>query len=335
MKIKIIKPTEKPETWRYYSVRKNASGQDVEVKDPEILEYIEAMRIPPAWRDVWVDTSPDAVQIACGVDARGRQQCMYSQAHIKRARAQKYCDLITFGEKLPYVQRDISGYLRSGRWSKNKIIAIILRIVMSCAFRLGTLKYEQQNSTYGVTTLRREHVSFSRDGKECYISFVGKKSVVNECAITINSDPELVRAMRELWLEPKDDDHLMKYHISGTGWVQILHTDVNDFLGSYGANITSKDFRTFTSNILLIDLLQEGEAPNQLTPPARKRKMNAAIKEVALLVHNTKAVCQKDYIDPRILQLYMEHPIKYRSLFITGTVDTRVRFINWLKSHCQ
>jgi DNA topoisomerase-1 len=325
MKIILVKPDiNKPDNW-YYTDTKGTK-----VKDQKILDWIKSLRIPPMWRDVTIDTACDAIQTACGYDAKGRQQCLYSAKHIQKARKRKYCDLIKFGEQLPKIQGDISKYLEAQRWTKNKVISIILRIVMCCSFRLGTLKYENENESYGITTIRKRHISFNNTNKEASISFIGKKGVLNECQVC---DPKISHLLKQLYDIKKSDDHIMMYQ-QGNEWIHIKHTDVNDFLHGYGETFTSKDFRTFTSNTLIIDLLRNAEHPNKLPPTKRKKQLNAAILQVASIVHNTKAVCQKDYIDPEILDLYLDHPITYRSKFITPPSDSRILFINWLKAKC-
>lgn len=300
------------------------------IKDKKILEWIANLRIPPAWKNVTINynMSNSNKQTCCGYDPAGRMQCLYSEAHIKKARLQKYCDLIKFGEELPKIQNDIKRALDQVRFTKLKIIALVLKIVSCCNFRLGTLTYEAQNESYGITTIRKQHVTF--DNNKAVIRFIGKKSVLNECVI---DDQQCVKALRELVRVAKPDDHVMMYTHGGE-WEHIKHTDINNFLKQYGENITSKDFRTFQSNMLIIDAMRDKD-PNAMKPTARKRALNEAVKQVAAIVHNTPAVCKHDYIDSEILELYIEHPVKYRSNFITPGSSSRVLFMNWLRKKCD
>lgn len=293
------------------------------------MEWIDSIKIPGAWQRIQVNTSPQAVQIAWGYDSKDRQQVIYSKTHIMKARKEKYCNLITFGEELPKIESDIDKYLKADKFTKNKIISLVLKIVDCCSFRLGTLKYENDNESYGITTITKEHLQFN--GKEVIIKFIGKKGVENECTIT---NPLIVDNLKSLATLQKKDPHIMTYQEAGE-WYHIRHIDINKFLNEYGSNFTSKDFRTFRSNTMLIDLLRNEEDPHKLEPPKRKKQMNAAIVSVSNSIHNTKAIAQKDYIDPEILELYVEHPISYRSKFITPKTDARILFINWLKSKCS
>lgn len=297
------------------------------IKDKNILEWILGLRIPPAWVNVTINYNTTDKQTCCGYDPAGRMQCLYSTAHKARARKNKYCDLIKFGEKMPQIQADMRAALESERYTKNKIIAIVLKIVTCCGFRLGTLTYEAQNESYGITTIRREHVTFSAAG--AHIKFIGKKGVLNECTV---GDAQIVKFLRELVAIKKTDDHVMQYTVNGA-WFHLKHTDVNTWLKERGETFTSKDFRTFVANTLIIEFLADKD-PNPLASTVRKRTMNAEIIKVAATIHNTPAVCKSDYIFSDILDMYMEHPIKYRKMFITPATNPRQMFINYLKMIC-
>lgn len=298
-----------------------------EVADAKTLAWITALRIPPAWTEVKIWYGVSQSQTCCGRDERGRLQCLYSAVHKDRARQQKYCDLIKFGEKLPQIQADMNAALASSRYTKNKLIAIVLRIVTCCGLRLGTLTYEAKNDSYGITTIRREHVTFRREG--AFIKFVGKKGVVNECSV---DDPRVVESLRELVRVKKADDHVMQYQLGGE-WIHLAHTDVNAWLKSRGETFTSKDFRTFIANTLIVDFMRDKD-PKALTATARRRTLNAEIKKVAAIVHNTPTVCRKDYIDPAIVEMYIEHPVTYRKFFITPGTPARNMLINYFRFKC-
>lgn len=293
------------------------------VDDPIILDWITSLRIPPAWTDVKIFYQKN--KTCCGYDAKGRKQCLYSETHRERARANKYCDLIAFGERILEIQADMRRALQSTKMTKNKIISLVLHIVVHCSFRLGTLKYEEQNESYGITTIRDSHLRFHQNKID--ISFIGKKGVLNECQI---DDPEIVNILKKITSTDRGDTHVMMYQEGGE-WYHLTHLDVNKFLNEYGKTFTSKDFRTFQSNMSIIELLPD---PQPLAKNIRKRTMNEAIKKVAHEIHNTPAVCRKDYIDPELLQCYMEHPVKYRKMFVTPDTSSRVKFLNWLKLKC-
>lgn len=287
------------------------------VKDPKLLEYFTSLRIPPAWTNVTIFAK--GAQTCCGFDAKGRMQCLYSQSHIEKAKKRKFCDLVAFGEALPAIESTIRASLKSQKYTKNKIISIILSIVQSCGFRLGNLTYEDDNDHYGITTIKRSHVKF--EDKVAEISFIGKKGVLNACIV---KDHAIVQMLKELVSVNTGDDHVMVYN--NAGYHHIKHTDVNNFLKDFHPSITSKDFRVFKANVLLIEML-----PIESTN--RKKDLLEVIKKIADMIHNTPAVCKKDYILDILIDLYLEHPIKYKKMFNNDT-SARVKFLNFLRLNC-
>jgi DNA topoisomerase-1 len=308
------------------------------IVDNLVLEYITSLRIPPAWENVEIDYTPDAKQTAKGFDDKGRMQCLYSNCHKKKARAEKFSSLIKFGTELPKIEADVNRLLDNQKISKKQIIALILRIISRCSFRLGNLKYELQNDSYGITTIRKRHVTIKSE-KLIVINFIGKKGVENECHV---DDKQAIEILKQLYDNNKDDTHMMMYIDPTTKqWTQITHLDINSFLKEYSPNITSKAFRTFTSNILLINKLRKTSVDDMkmgTTDKSKKKQMNirkkiviAAIKEISEVVHNTPAICKKDYIDSDIFQLFIDRPVSYRANFISPGDNSRIIFINWLK----
>ena len=308
------------------------------VKDKAILEYIINLRIPPAWENVEVNYTPDAKQTVKGYDDKGRMQCLYSDCHKKKARAEKFVNLINFGVHLPKIEADVNRLLDNQKMSKKQIIALILRIIARCSFRLGNMKYEKQNDSYGITTIRKKHVNIKSD-KLIIINFIGKKGVENECHVT---DKQAITILKQLYNVKKDDTHMMMYVDPDTRqWTHVTHLDINNFLKEYNPTITSKDFRTFTSNILLINALRDTPAEDmkmgtdvkskKKQANIRKKHVIEAVKKIAEIVHNTPAICKKDYIDADIFQLFIDKPISYRANFITPGNNSRIIFINWLK----
>lgn len=308
------------------------------ITDKQILEYAIKLRIPPAWENVEINYVPDAKQTVKGYDDKGRMQCLYSDCHKKKARIEKFSGLINFGAMLPKIESDVNRLLDNQRINKNQIIALILRIIARCSFRLGNLKYESQNDSYGITTIRKKHVHI-KSNNLIVINFIGKKGIENECHV---DDKQAIKILKELYDTKKDDDHIMMYVNPDTRqWTHITHLDINNFLKGYYPTITSKDFRTFTSNILLINKLRDTSADDmkmgtdaktkKKQANIRKKIANVAINEISDVVHNTPAICKKDYIDIDIVQLFIDRPISYRANFISPGNNSRIIFINWLK----
>ena len=80
--------------------------------------------------------------------------------------------------------------------------------------------------------------------------------------------------------------------------------DVNDYLREItNQEITAKDFRTWNATVLAAAALQtaarDGERPS-------KRAVVRCIEEVANRLGNTKAVCRKCYVHPKVIDAYLD-----------------------------
>ena len=63
-----------------------------------------------------------------------------------------------FGKDFSKINKKINDDLYSVKDSKEKQIAIILRLIMDCHFRIGNERYSKKYKSYGTTTLENQHV---------------------------------------------------------------------------------------------------------------------------------------------------------------------------------
>ncbi|MBA2360705.1 MAG: hypothetical protein H0V79_07235 [Actinobacteria bacterium] len=80
-------------------------AQGKQITDPVKTERIDALRIPPAWREVWISPRANAKLQATGVDAAGRRQYLYHSEYRAQQEQAKYDKLIRFAEHLPQLPR--------------------------------------------------------------------------------------------------------------------------------------------------------------------------------------------------------------------------------------
>ncbi|HYJ73698.1 MAG TPA: DNA topoisomerase IB, partial [Actinomycetota bacterium] len=101
----------------------------------------------------------------------------------------------------------------------------------------------------------------------------------------------------------------------GRAWVDVRSDDINDYIKEQtGGDFTAKDFRTWTATVLAA-VAMASSFPQARSRTARARAITRAVKEVALYLGNTPAVCRASYIDPRVFD-------RYRSgLTIAGALD--------------
>jgi DNA topoisomerase-1 len=300
------------------------------VKDAKFLEQIKKMTIPPAYTKVKIDLDDCAKIIYEGYDDKNRLQQIYSKSHNTQAKKAKFCRLIEFGKVMPKLKRDIKKNLGSKRITQNKIIALILKIIWICGFRLGNQKYMILYESYGISNLRKSHMTFK--GDNIYIEFKGKKSVINKCCIT---DKELVTELKNLISEKQPKDHIFTYS-KNREKVLIKPTEINYFLKTYG-NITSKDLRTFDVNTLFIDYIKGNmKELMEVTSVAKRKKMaKQALELTSSHINNTPQICKSSYLLTDIYALVIEEPKKFKKHF-GGKVESRIQFINFLDTvYCK
>ena len=71
------------------------------VTDPDTLDRIKDLAVPPAWKDVWICTRPRGHLQATGRDARGRKQNRYHARWHKVRDADKFARLLGFARACP------------------------------------------------------------------------------------------------------------------------------------------------------------------------------------------------------------------------------------------
>jgi DNA topoisomerase-1 len=248
-----------------------ADGSPVSAAD---RARIEALRIPPAWRDVAIHPSPNGTLQAVGRDAAGRWQYRYHPAHEARRERKKYARLLTFAEALPRMRRALGRDLARPGLPREKVLACALRLLASCFLRPGSARYAAENESFGVATLRRRHVSV--EGSVVRLDFPGKsgKRQMREL-----DDKQVAAIVRRLAREPGE---VFKYRAETGEWIDVRRRDVNDYIKeTMGARFTAKDFRTWAGTVLCACALARAGAQAGETRTARRKKMVAAVRETA------------------------------------------------------
>jgi DNA topoisomerase-1 len=259
------------------------------------LERIKSLVIPPAWTGVWISPHPRAHIQATGRDARGRKQYIYHPEWRAQRDANKFGRMLAFGEALPRIREAVDGDLRSPVLSPRRVIAGAVRLLDQVPIRVGNEEYARTNGTYGLTTLRSEHVEV--EGNHLHIRFVGKGGKEHEVTIR---DPRLARVVRAC--EELPGQALFQYR-NGHGAGQIRSDDINDYLREVSrGDFTAKDFRTWTASALAAGWFAVAEWPE--SPQQRKRIANGVTRQVAGVLGNTVSVCRQCYIHPAVFTAY-------------------------------
>ena len=267
--------------------------------DPELLERIRSLAIPPAWSDVWICADEWGHLQAAGTDAAGRRQYLYHPEWRRRRDRGKFARIESFAERLPDVRRRVASDLRRRGLPRERVLACGVRMLDRGLFRVGSEDYAAKNGSFGLATLRKEHVRVGRD--RASFDFVAKAGVrqIREVA-----DPEILPVLRALKRRRDGGEELLAWHDGGR-WVDVRSGDVNSYLKDVaGDEYSAKDFRTWHGTVLAAVALAEREPPT--SPTGAKRAVSGAIKEVAAQLGNTPAVCRASYVDPRVIDRFTE-----------------------------
>lgn len=299
------------------------------VTDKEVLEYIKNLVIPPAYKDVKIFYELKPKILFEGFDDKGRKQQIYSQEHKIKASKKKFCNVLEFGRVLPKIEQDINKHLKNKKYTKDKIIALIIKIVMICGFRIGNLKYQKLYNSFGISNILKKHITAKPN--KMNISFIGKKGVLNECVV---KDAGLIGEINNLINNKSPKDYVFYYIENGETFL-ISALDINNWLKSYHPNITSKMFRTFDTNILFIEFMRKHAInPTDLSDGQRKKVSIESLKVISGQINNTPTICKKEYLHIDLLTLFLEHPAKFKKYFY-GCLDARACFLNYLDKICN
>ena len=270
------------------------------VTDPAVLERISALVLPPAWEDVWICAAPNGHVQATGVDVKGRRQYRYHDAWRLQRDLVKHDRILDFAARLPAARERLREDLQGRDLSRTRVLACAVRLLDLGFFRIGGEQYASENQSYGLATLRKEHVRISRSG-EITLEFTGKSGKLWHRSL---AEPEVVEVVSALKRRRAGGQELLAYrHESSGAWVDVKSGDINGYLREVTAgDDTAKDFRTWSATVLAAIGLAVSIHAESAT--ARKRAVTRVVKEVADKLGNTPAVCRSSYIDPRIIDLY-------------------------------
>jgi DNA topoisomerase I len=271
-------------------------GRDI--RDPSVLNRIRALAIPPAYNDVWICPSANGHIQATGRDARGRKQYRYHPRWREVRDETKFGRMLDFSTALPRIRRRVERDLGWSGLPREKVLATVVRLLECTGIRVGNDEYARANGSFGLTTLRDDHVEIS--GSTLRFQFRGKSGKVHKVAL---SDPRLARIVRRCQALPGEE--LFQY-VDEAGEQQTIGSgDVNDYLREIsGEEFTAKDFRTWWGTILALAALVAMNAPR--SEREAKSAIIKVIDQVADQLNNTRAVCRKYYVHPAVFECFAE-----------------------------
>ncbi|ESY67426.1 MULTISPECIES: DNA topoisomerase IB [Mesorhizobium] len=293
---------------------------------------IEAIVIPPAWTDVWI--SPDAnghIQ-ATGRDQRGRKQYRYHPQWAEERDSAKYSSLVAFAESLPELRRTIDSDLRRHGLPFERVVAAIVWLLDNTMIRVGNAAYARDNKSFGLTTLRDRHVDIK--GSSLRFAFKGKSGKEWKLKLVDRRIAGIVRGAQDL-----PGQKLFQYLDEEGNRRPVRSDDVNRYIrGAAGDAFSSKHFRTWGGTIHAASLFAQTELPE--SQAQQKRVMNSVIDKVAERLGNTRAVCRKCYIHPRVFEAWSQGRLlaemaeaNRRKRSIDGLDEEEALVLRWLRAH--
>jgi DNA topoisomerase-1 len=279
----------------------DAKGEPID--DEKTLARIKSLVIPPAWTSVWISPYANSHIQAVGRDARGRKQYRYHPEYRKVRDLIKFDRMRAFGRALPRIRRIVGQDLARKGMPKRKVLAAVVRLLETSYIRIGNEEYAEENNSFGLTTLRNQHVQVMGDVLK--FKFRGKSAQQHEITI---KDPRLAKIVRRCKDIPGSD--LFEYLDEDGNPQKIESGDVNEYLRDIsGGDFTAKDFRTWGGTCLAANFLLQRCAASE-EDRVTKAALVDVVKEVASKLGNKPATCKKYYIHPSVLDCYTSGNLK-------------------------
>jgi DNA topoisomerase IB len=269
------------------------------VDEPEVLQRINELVIPPAWNDVWICPYPGGHIQATGIDAKGRKQYRYHERWRQRRDAEKFDEMLRFARALPPLRERVDADLARPGLPRDKALGCAVRMLDKGFFRIGSEDYAVENDTFGLATMKKRHVKLL-DGDVLLFDYPAKHGKRRIQSVV---DDDVWAVVKTLKARRGGGDELLAYK-DGATWKDIRSPDINEYLKDVtGLEISAKDFRTWNATVLAaVALSVSGLAAE--TKTARKRAVTRAVKEVCHYLGNTPAVARASYIDPRVFDRF-------------------------------
>ena len=290
------------------------------VTDEAQLERIASLAIPPAWKDVWISPRPNAKLQATGIDAAGRKQYLYHPRFRAQQEQAKFEKLIRFGERLPELRAVMSEHLAGEQFSYEWTSALAVRLINIGWFRVGSDRYAKKHRTFGITTLKKSHVTIR--GSRVAFKYRGKQRAWVHAALV---DDEIAAAMRAL-VRLEGGPRVFRYR-SEDDVFNLTSRKLNDYIQDHmGADFTAKDFRTWGGTLVAaICFAERGLCESQTEA---KRAIAAVMRQVGERLGNTASVARSSYVSPAVVDHYLDgrtiDDFRPRHLRVVGARDAEL-----------
>ena len=217
-----------------------------------------------------------------------------------------------FARALPALREQVDADLTAtDELTRERVLACAVRLLDRGFFRIGSEQYTVQNESFGLATMRKQHVTLDPEHSGMVFDYMAKSGKRRIQGVI---DPAAFEVVSALKRRRGGGDELLAFK-NGRAWCDVRSPDINEYLkDATGDDFSAKDFRTWAATMLAaIALAVSGEVAG--TKTGRKRAVVRAVKEVSHYLGNTPAVCRASYIDPRVIDAYNG------GLIIRGVLD--------------
>ena len=273
----------------------NTDGK--KITDEATIERINKLVIPPAYKNIWICPYANGHIQATGYDKRGRKQYRYHPLWIKMSQGEKFTQIMNFAKMLPVIRNKVRYDMEKTGMPREKVLATVVWLLENTLIRIGNEEYEEENNSYGLTTLKNRHAKVNTSDKVVF-QFKGKSGVYHKVSIKNKKIAKVIRRCKEI---PGQD--LFQYFDDNRELQVIDSYDVNEYLKEItGEDITAKDFRTWGGTILAATSLNKIGITKE--EQIIKQNIIDSVKEVASFLRNRPATCRKYYIHPAVIESY-------------------------------
>jgi DNA topoisomerase-1 len=288
------------------------------IEDEETLERIRQLAIPPAWKEVWICPDPFGHIQATGYDEAGRKQYLYHERWQQRQAERKFELVREFALALPKLRRAVTADLRRTGMPRERALACAVRLLDLGFFRVGSEVYAEENESFGLATVRREHVTIGKS--EVVFDFPAKSG---QRRIQSIRDAAARRALEAMYRRRSGPEDLLAFR-EGREWHDVRSDEINGYIHEkIGDEFTAKNFRTWHGTVLAAIELAGEEPPR--SEAAAKRAIKRTVDKVSEALGNTPAVCRASYIDPRVIDRYRDGATIKPPTSTNGRLTTKQR----------
>ncbi|MDQ3732850.1 MAG: DNA topoisomerase IB [Actinomycetota bacterium] len=254
--------------------------------------------IPPAWTEVWVCPVENGHIQAVGTDDAGRRQYIYHRRWRELRDKSKHDRVLKVAARLPEARRTVARHLALDGMPRERALAAAFRLLDLGFFRIGGESYAEQNGSYGLATIEKQHVRI--EGGSVVFEYKAKSG--KERLIALADQP--VRDAIEILRRRRGGGPELLAYQESRRWRDVTSTDINGYVKEVvGDDVSAKDFRTWHGTVLAAVALA-AENDKSASKAARKRAVAKAMREVAEYLGNTPTVARASYVDPRVVDLF-------------------------------